>query len=320
MNDFLQCKVCHEKYDKSLRIPLSLPCGHTFCEYCLKNIISSNIIKCPLDKKSFNFPKLSDIPKNDQVLTALSPDYLEKGEKCETHKNQIIRFFCLKEKERICQDCLLSNHLNHIQEVTDIKNFICLQKFKEDISKSETENEKNIAKLSSFYSQLKKDHNEFIDNLNLIEKKIKKTLDNNYSEISMLQQKKFNEKERVLSLKKLDLMMIKKDCKEKLNEVEKNMSIDLVKLKSIQDFLNEKEIALQNNEDASSTHRKNSMVNDPDWITAFLSGEKKHKYLEIQIPNYDSKNYKLLSSLFESGTDDFFCFVFNYYLSDDFNF
>ena len=306
MNDFLQCKVCHEKYDKNLRLPLSLPCGHTFCEYCLKNIISNNIIKCPLDKKSFNFPIFSDIPKNDQVITALSPAYLEKGEKCEIHKNQIVRFFCLKEKERICQDCLLSNHLDHIQEVTDIKNFICLTRLKENISKSESENEKNIAKLNSFYSQLKKDHNDFIDNLNLIEKKIKKTLDNNYSEVFMLQEKKFNEKERVLSLKKLDLMMIKKGCEENLKEVENNVSIDLAKLKSIQDFLNEKELKLQNNEDLATVNRKNSIVHDPDWIAAFLSGEKKHSYLEIQIPNYDSKNYKLLSSLFESGKYIFF--------------
>lgn len=304
MNDFLQCKVCHEKYDQSLRLPLSLPCGHTFCEYCLKNIISVNIIKCPLDKKSFNFPKFSDIPKNDQVLIALSPAYLEKGEKCETHKNQIIRFFCVKEKERICQDCLLSNHLNHIQDVTDIQNFICLKKLKENISRTELENEKNLVKLSSFYSQLKKDHNDFIDNLNLIEKKIKKTLDNNYSEVFLLQDKKFEERERVLSLKKIDLMMIKKGCEEKLNEVENNISIDLVKLKSIQDFLNEKELSLQNNEGFVAINRKNSTVNDPDWV-AFLSGERKHKYLEIQIPNYDSKNYKLLSSLFESGTYHF---------------
>ena len=49
------CGSCERKYNEVNRKPLSLPCGHVFCEECIKSFkvnIDSNTykgIKCPSD-------------------------------------------------------------------------------------------------------------------------------------------------------------------------------------------------------------------------------------------------------------------------------
>lgn len=35
---FLRCHICHEKFDQTEKAPKSLPCNHTFCLPCLKQV------------------------------------------------------------------------------------------------------------------------------------------------------------------------------------------------------------------------------------------------------------------------------------------
>ena len=53
MDNPLDCCICLEKYNDSLKIPRMLKCGHTFCSSCLKEFAKlplsqrEKFIKCP---------------------------------------------------------------------------------------------------------------------------------------------------------------------------------------------------------------------------------------------------------------------------------
>lgn len=38
MDSIFECGVCFKQYNHNEKKPLSLPCGHTFCLECLKQI------------------------------------------------------------------------------------------------------------------------------------------------------------------------------------------------------------------------------------------------------------------------------------------
>ncbi|XP_034236237.1 uncharacterized protein LOC117642301 isoform X2 [Thrips palmi] len=46
----MECQVCIQRYDATIRRPKILPCGHTFCLKCIEELHTR---KCPLDSKVF---------------------------------------------------------------------------------------------------------------------------------------------------------------------------------------------------------------------------------------------------------------------------
>jgi hypothetical protein len=60
-SSILECQICFEEYNNNNKKPVVLDCGHSICQICLQQILSSNqrnLIKCPFDNKplqrSFN--------------------------------------------------------------------------------------------------------------------------------------------------------------------------------------------------------------------------------------------------------------------------
>ncbi len=56
----MNCNICFENYNDSTVKPFSItPCGHTFCEKCLDNLLANiSLPKCPKCKvqiKGLNF-------------------------------------------------------------------------------------------------------------------------------------------------------------------------------------------------------------------------------------------------------------------------
>lgn len=48
------CAICSFGYDNDEHFPKILPCGHTICYYCIKQIARKNrfrFLDCPLDRK-----------------------------------------------------------------------------------------------------------------------------------------------------------------------------------------------------------------------------------------------------------------------------
>lgn len=73
MEDLLTCRICMEKYNTNERKPLFLPCGHTFCQKCLKFVYKRGKLQCPMDKKKHSFDFFTSIPSNFQLLNCLDP-------------------------------------------------------------------------------------------------------------------------------------------------------------------------------------------------------------------------------------------------------
>lgn len=61
LNDILECPVCLEKFNHFNKV---LPCQHTFCTKCLKEIVRKNKeLRCPECRVVFN-TKVHDLPPN----------------------------------------------------------------------------------------------------------------------------------------------------------------------------------------------------------------------------------------------------------------
>ena len=71
MDDLLLCPICLENYNISIKIPLSLICGHTFCRECLLLINKKGLgIICPNDKNK-DLRNINSIPKNFSLLSII---------------------------------------------------------------------------------------------------------------------------------------------------------------------------------------------------------------------------------------------------------
>lgn len=70
----MECEICLNNWDSKVFIPRLLPCGHTFCENCLIDLVtkSSNRFLCPMCRfEIINVKSKEDIfalPKNFTLL------------------------------------------------------------------------------------------------------------------------------------------------------------------------------------------------------------------------------------------------------------
>ena len=70
MESIFECGVCFKSYSHNEKKPLSLPCGHTFCLECLRQLNKHALIKCPFDKIAHHVIA-ENLPVNYAILTAL---------------------------------------------------------------------------------------------------------------------------------------------------------------------------------------------------------------------------------------------------------
>ena len=63
-----ECSVCFEEYDNQDKFPKILPCGHTYCNNCLKGLITNKKIKCPKCRKENNVKHINSLTKNYELL------------------------------------------------------------------------------------------------------------------------------------------------------------------------------------------------------------------------------------------------------------
>lgn len=85
MSSSINCCMCFYSYNKDLRIPMVLNCGHTFCKYCLDRYIisKSNIIPCPTCK----IPT-SSLKRNYGMISMLEDIYPEVYKKSDEEIDQ----------------------------------------------------------------------------------------------------------------------------------------------------------------------------------------------------------------------------------------
>ena len=69
-DQIFECGICFKPYNHNDKKPMSLPCGHSFCSDCIRQLYKHQMIKCPYDKISHNILP-ENLPVNYSVLTAL---------------------------------------------------------------------------------------------------------------------------------------------------------------------------------------------------------------------------------------------------------
>lgn len=132
----LSCSICLEIFTN----PLSLPCGHTFCQACIHGHWDSlnpvpDTFSCPECRG--NFPQRPEPQKNvslqkvvddwkvlEQKRILVAPALAESGPKgartmCQDH-NQELTLYCCTEKRCICCKCMLKSCRNHnLQDIEE---------------------------------------------------------------------------------------------------------------------------------------------------------------------------------------------------------
>ena len=123
LDHFLSCVVCLEDFEEDGdKIPRLLPCTHTLCEACIKQLIRNQKLECPecrakheakTEEKSF--------PQNKYLLMQIRTSVKSKDEKvhlgydrCKDHGKELSLFCQEPDCQRaICQTCLTKYHNNH---------------------------------------------------------------------------------------------------------------------------------------------------------------------------------------------------------------
>ena len=132
MDAFFECGICFKRYNHNEKKPISLPCGHSFCFECVKQLYKHQMIKCPYDKISHHSSP-ENLPVNYSVLTALpmgaqpekdddevAPGQAGKNVKfCEIHPTKKVKFYCKNDRTMFCSKCILK-HTEMKHEVIQI--------------------------------------------------------------------------------------------------------------------------------------------------------------------------------------------------------
>lgn len=108
MEDAVTCGVCSEFFEKGIRDPLVLPCGHTFCRSCVMNVRRTGNFLCPICRQTHNNVDVNKLLINYSLLS-LSSNY----EKFQVSK-VVVFSLCgqcraINEKKKLC--CTTRNYI-----------------------------------------------------------------------------------------------------------------------------------------------------------------------------------------------------------------
>lgn len=123
IGDLLLCPVCKE----ILRQPRTLPCQHSLCHDCLKNLITNidrleqthGDFPCPVCRSITKLPKASSIeiqvvafPVNRLVLSMMEAitQHNDDWPKCKLHPDKSADLVCVTHDILVCSKCILTGH------------------------------------------------------------------------------------------------------------------------------------------------------------------------------------------------------------------
>ncbi|XP_066286062.1 tripartite motif-containing protein 2-like [Branchiostoma lanceolatum] len=121
----LTCSICLELFTK----PKMLPCQHTFCQDCLKDIAGDKeCFQCPNCRRRVKLPRKGVAGLRDSHLVmslcqrlqnqaTLSQETTEKSQsenKCDLHPSQKFSLYCKQCSTPVCNECLDEMHSDHV--------------------------------------------------------------------------------------------------------------------------------------------------------------------------------------------------------------
>jgi hypothetical protein len=69
LSSSFSCSVCSLSFNDKKRKPRNLPCGHTFCEICIRRLVESNTIKCSICRTVSDFESILKLSINYSVIS-----------------------------------------------------------------------------------------------------------------------------------------------------------------------------------------------------------------------------------------------------------
>ena len=129
-DDLTNCSVCFELYaENGDHVPRILPCFHTLCEKCIKQLFRGRTLTCPECRNTHCADNVKKFHQNKYVLTHIRRKRKEQEEKeaslkgvmtCKKHNGKEACFYCKDPscQKAICPVCLLDDHRLH--EVVDV--------------------------------------------------------------------------------------------------------------------------------------------------------------------------------------------------------
>jgi hypothetical protein len=104
MNNVFNCPICWMKYSKSIRLPISLNCGHVICKICVKNMTVENSLTCSIDKTLVKVD-LDNLSICYTILDHLNEDQCSDYS-CKAHPSKRLKYYCSYDSEYFCSNCL----------------------------------------------------------------------------------------------------------------------------------------------------------------------------------------------------------------------
>lgn len=102
-----ECSICCCGYGEKTHRPLSLPCGHVFCDQCIQKQVRGDDLTCPIDK-SKHIVRMSALPCCYAILVNL-PKERSKEFCCTKHTKKKIKFMCKVHDKFLCTDCIIDH-------------------------------------------------------------------------------------------------------------------------------------------------------------------------------------------------------------------
>ena len=136
LDGILSCPICFEDYGtEGDVVPRLLPCTHTLCENCMKELFLNNSLECPECRKRHTAESgLKGFPQNKYILSTIKRKSVPEKQQlrfeiCEEHSRDL-NLYCTESfcQNLICSLCLSLGHRGH--DVVD------LQQFKEEKCKA----------------------------------------------------------------------------------------------------------------------------------------------------------------------------------------
>ena len=109
-----ECQVCFEHYNDSSHLPKSLPCGHSCCLQCTKDLFERRkSITCPICR-SVTKKRPTSLPVNYIVLDVLpSSSAQPRIALCPKHATKNLDIYCSNCRVCVCSSCFIKDHIGH---------------------------------------------------------------------------------------------------------------------------------------------------------------------------------------------------------------
>ncbi|XP_078793317.1 E3 ubiquitin-protein ligase TRIM65 isoform X2 [Oryzias latipes] len=167
-NSNLTCAICLERF----RIPVTIPCGHTFCKNCItlhwdSKRPSDAGPQCPMCKEEFSTQPALKRNVSLSVLTEAANsaacrepavggvDGARAMLLCDQHKKPLV-YYCRQDKMSVCYECGILQCLNHEKVLLDTEREnqeLLLERKGNEVGNLLEETQKSVAELADNISQ-----------------------------------------------------------------------------------------------------------------------------------------------------------------------